>query len=74
VKSRVDVLSKSKKLPEGVDLAAAKTALADATEGWAKAQAASTGGNVEEAVNMAKMVKEKASAAAAALKMAMPGA
>lgn len=74
VKSRVDVLSKSKKLPPGVDLATAKTALADATEGWAKAQAASTAGNVEEAVSLAKAVKDKAVAAATALKLQLPGA
>lgn len=74
VKSRVDVLSKSKKLPEGVDLAAAKTALAEATENWTKAQAASTAGSVEEAASLAGMVKDKAMAAAAALKLTLPGA
>ena len=72
VKSRVDVLSKSKKAPAGVDLPAAQAALAEATEGWTKAQAASTGGDVEEAVNLAKMVKEKATAAATALKLTLP--
>lgn len=74
VKSRVDVLSKSRKPPAGVDLAAAKAALADATDGWAKAQAASTSGNVEEAVNLARTVKDKATAAATALKLQLPGA
>jgi hypothetical protein len=69
VTSRVAVLSKSKKLPEGVDLAAAKTALADATSSWTKAQADSAAGNVESAAEAAKMVKEKAMAAMTALKM-----
>lgn len=73
VKSRVDVLSKSKKLPEGIDLSAAKTALAEATESWTKAQAASASGNVEEAASLAGMVKDKAMAAAAALKLTLPG-
>ena len=74
VKSRVDMLSKSHHAPAGVDLAAAKTNLADATTLWGKAQAAFSANNVEEAVNAAKEVKAKAEAAAAALKMKLPGA
>jgi hypothetical protein len=74
VKSRVDVLSKSRKPPAGVDLAAAKAALADAADGWSKAQAAATSGNVEEAVNLARTVKDRATAAATALKLQLPGA
>ena len=74
VKSRVDMLSKSKHAPAGVDLAAAKTNLADATTLWGKAQAAFSANNVEEAVNAAREVKAKAEAAAAALKMKLPGA
>jgi len=74
VKSRVDVLSKSHKPPAGVDLAAAKSGLADATTMWGKAQAAFSSGNVEDAVNAAKEVKAKAEAAAAALKLQLPGA
>jgi hypothetical protein len=74
VKSRVDMLSKSHHAPAGVDLAAAKTSLADATTLWGKAQAAFSANNVEEAVNAAKEVKAKAEAAAAALKMKLPGA
>ena len=74
VKSRVDTLSKSHHAPAGVDLAAAKTGLADATALWGKAQAAFSSGNVEEAVTAAREVKAKAEAAAAALKMKLPGA
>ncbi len=74
VTSRVNVLSKSRTPPAGVDLAAAKGALAEATEGWTKAQAASTAGNVEEAASLAKMVQEKATAAATALNLKLPGA
>jgi hypothetical protein len=69
VQSRVDMLSKSKKVPAGIDLAAAKSGLADATSLWSKAQAAFSAGNLEEAVNTAKDVKAKAEAAAAALKL-----
>ena len=74
VKSRVDALSKSHHAPAGMDLAAAKSALADATLLWGKAQAAFSSGNVEEAVTAAREVKAKAEAAAAALKMKLPGA
>jgi hypothetical protein len=74
VKSRVDVLGKSKRLPAGVDLEAAKAGLADATSLWDKAQAASAAGNVEDAVSAAKDVKAKAEAAAAALGLKLPGA
>jgi hypothetical protein len=69
VKSRVDILSKSKKLPAGVDLTAAKSGLEEATSLWAKAQGAFSAGNLEEAVGTAKDVKAKAEAAAAALKL-----
>ena len=74
VKSRVDMMSKSHHAPAGVDLAAARTGLADATALWGKAQAAFSSGNVEEAVNAAREVKAKAEAAAAALHMKLPGA
>ena len=55
-------------------MAAAKSALADATGSWEKAQAAFTAGNVEEAVNNAKDGKAKAEAAAAALNLKLPTA
>ncbi len=73
VKSRVDVLGKSKHLPAGVDLEAAKSGLADVTSLWEKAQAAATAGNVEDAVSAANETKAKATAAAAALKLTLPG-
>lgn len=73
VKSRVDVLGKSRRLPEGVDLEAAKTGLADATSLWDKAQQiANGGGSIEDALAAAKDAKSKAEAAAAALKLALP--
>ena len=69
VTNRVASLAKSKHLPEGVDLAAAKTSIADAASLWSKAQAAFAAGNIEEAMNTANDVKAKAEAAAAAIKM-----
>ena len=74
VTTKVAALAKSKHLPAGVDLAAAKTSIADAGSLWSKAQAAFAAGNIEEAVNTAKDVKAKAEAAAAAIKMQLPGA
>ncbi len=74
VKARVDALSKVRHLPKGVDLAAAKSALAEATGSWEKAQAAFTAGNVGEAVNNAKDGKAKAEAAAAAVNLKLPTA
>jgi hypothetical protein len=71
IQTRIDLLGKkaSKKLAAGIDLAAAKTGLTDATSLWSKAQAAFSAGNLEEAVNTAKDVKAKIEALAATLKV-----
>ena len=74
VQNRINVLSQSRHVPSGIDLDAAKSALKEATEGWTKAQAAQAAGNIEDAASMAQMVKDKATAAAAALKLKLPGA
>jgi hypothetical protein len=63
VKSRVDILSKSKKLPANVTrekFEAAKAGLAKATKGWDDATAAFKGGNIADAVAKADAVKKKA--------------
>lgn len=71
IQSRIDLLSKksSKKMAAGIDLAAAKSGLSDATSLWSKAQAAFASGNLEEAVSTAKDVKGKIDALAASLKL-----
>lgn len=74
VKERVDALSKSKHVPKGMDLAAARSALADATSTWAMAQASYAAGHVEDAVNSANVVKTKAEAAAEAIKLKLTAA
>ena len=73
VKTRVDALSKKKRVAKGVDLAAAKSSLADATALWDKAQAAYMAGKVEDAVPGAKDAQAKAESAAAALRLKLPG-
>ncbi len=75
VKSRVDILSQSKKLPKGLDAAqftAAKDGLAAATAAWAEAQAAQAAGNWTAALDKAGQAKAKATEAMTALGMEMP--
>jgi hypothetical protein len=72
VESRVNILSKSKKLPANLDEAtfeSVKTGLADAKSLWDQATAAQASGNVEAAVTAARQVKEKTDAAMSALGM-----
>lgn len=72
IESRVNILSKSKKLPANLDQAtfdSVKTGLADAKTLWDQATAAQASGNMEAAVTAARQVKEKADAAMAALGM-----
>jgi hypothetical protein len=69
VKTRIDALSKSRRVPKDVNLSAAKSGLQDATVSWDQAQAASKVGNVAAAVAAAKDAKIKAETAASALKM-----
>ena len=72
VTKRVEMLSKSKKLPKGLDAAAfeaAKSGTAEATTLWSQATAAQAAGNMEQAVTTARQVKEKLNAAMAGLGM-----
>jgi uncharacterized protein YoxC len=69
VKTRVDALSKSHRIPKNIDLASAKSALADASALWQKAQSASEAKHIADAVTAAKDAKSRAEAAASALKM-----
>jgi hypothetical protein len=72
VKNRVDELSKAKRVPKDIDLPSAKSALADATDGWGRAQAAMDAGEIDNAIATAKDVKTKTKAAAGALKLELP--
>ncbi len=75
IQSRVDILSKAKKLPAGLDQAkldSAKSGLAAITEAWAAATAAAGVGDMAEAVSKANAVKGKAVEALNALGMPIP--
>lgn len=72
VTSRVAILSKSKKLPAGLDAAtfdAAKSGAGEAATLWEQATAAQAAGNVEQAVTTGRQVKDKLNAAMAGLGM-----
>ena len=72
VTSRVNILSKSKKLPASIDPAAfasVQSGLAGVTTLWDQAVAAQASGNVEQAVAAARQVKTQADAALAVLGM-----
>lgn len=72
VTSRVGILSKSKKLPAGLDAAAfdsAKVGTDEATALWNQATAAQSAGDLEQAVTAARQAKEKLDAAMTALGM-----
>jgi hypothetical protein len=77
IQSRVEVLSKSKKLPAGLDQAkfdSVKGGLAAITEAWGAATAAAGSGNVADAVSKANEVKSKAVEVLTALGMPTPPA
>jgi len=62
IQSRVDILSKSKKLPAGMDAAtldSVKTSLAEANSTWAQATQAQAAGDLEQAVTLAQQVKTR---------------
>jgi hypothetical protein len=63
ISKRVEILSKSKKLPAGLDkekFESAKATLATVTQTWSEASDAFKAGNLADAVGKAKLVKEKA--------------
>lgn len=77
IKSRVDILSQSKKLPAGMSaetLAQAKAGLSEITQQWTVAAEAAKGGNLMDAVAKASSVKVKAAEVLTLLKMPVPEA
>jgi hypothetical protein len=72
IQSRVDVLSKSKKLPAGMDAATldgVKAGLDEANTMWTQATSAQAAGDLEQAVSLAQQVKSKADGLLATLGM-----
>ena len=77
IKSRLDILSQSKKLPADLDkakLEGAKGGYEEAVKMWEDAKAAFAGGNLTDALAKGKTVKEKAAAVMTALGMQVPAA
>jgi hypothetical protein len=77
IKSRVDILSQSKKLPAGLDKAKvddAKAGLESVNQSWTQASDAYKSGDVGSAVVKAKAAKDKAVEIMTALNMTVPQA
>lgn len=77
ITKRVEILSKSRKLPAGLDkekFESAKATLATVTQTWTEASAAFQAGNLVDAVGKANTVKEKAVEIMNALGMKAPEA
>jgi len=77
IKSRVDILSKSKKLPANLDKAkveGAKAGLEEITKTWTEAEGAFKGGNIAEAIAKGNSVKAKATEIMTTLGMQPPAA
>jgi hypothetical protein len=77
IKSRVDILSQSKKLPAGLDKAkldGAKADLAALNRSWTEASEAFKAGNVTDAVAKGRAAKHKAVEVMTALNMTVPQA
>jgi hypothetical protein len=77
IKSRVDILSKSKKLPANLDKAkfdGAKAGYEEATKVWTDATSAFGAGNLADAMAKAKAVKDKAVEVMTTLGMQIPEA
>ncbi|MFI4889285.1 MAG: hypothetical protein ACHQIL_02015 [Steroidobacterales bacterium] len=71
IQQRMEELSKrsNRKMAQGIDLPAQKTAIDAASSLWSKAQAAFASGNLDEAVSTAKDVRTKLRSISDALKM-----
>jgi hypothetical protein len=77
IKSRVDILSKSKKLPATMTadkLASAKSGLDDMTQQWTAATESANGGNLMDAITKGTAVKTKAAEVLTTLGMPVPDA
>ena len=77
IKSRVDILSQSKKLPAGLDkekFEGARAGLDALNRGWTEASDAARSGNLAEALSKGQAAKAKAVEVMTALNMQVPAA
>jgi hypothetical protein len=77
IKGRVDILSKSKKLPANLTaekFASAKSGLDEMTQQWTAATESANGGNLLDAITKGAAVKAKAADVLTALGMPVPEA
>lgn len=77
IKSRVDILSQSKKLPAGLDRAkldGARTGLTELDRTWTEASESYKAGNLTAAIGKATAAKNKAAEIMTALNMQLPAA
>ena len=77
IKSRVDILSQSKKLPAGLEkdtLEGAKAGLASLNQTWTEASDAAKAGNMSDAIAKGQAAKAKAVEVMTALNMTVPEA
>ena len=77
IRSRVDILSQSKKLPAGLDKAkfdSAKAGLAEISQDWTEASDAFKSGDLTSALAKAKVVKNRAVEIMTSLGMKVPAA
>ena len=77
IKGRVDILSKSKKLPANLTaekLASAKSGLDEMTQQWTAATQSASGGNLMDAITKGTAVKTKAAEVLTTLGMPVPDA
>jgi len=77
IKSRVDILTQSKRLPAGLDKAkldSAKSSLTELNQSWTEASEAFKSGNVTDAVAKGKAARDKAVEIMTALNMTVPPA
>ena len=72
LKTRLEALSKARRAPKGIDVAAAKAGLEDATVLWEKAQASFQSKQIESAVATANGAMSKAETTASTLKIGSP--
>jgi hypothetical protein len=73
VRVRIDLLTRTNRQRNGIDLSRAKASFADGNALWDEAESAYESGQIEDAVALLKDAKPKAEAAAAALQLTPPG-